>query len=123
RRLAVDQGIGKKALGGVVLEPGFAEATGIFRLGDALLVRMQLDIVADAAAKSAGGVFDYGKAHPDSHGIRPTGGSRPRLAGMFAVVVRTGRNHKRSAQFSTEATSSDTARLVAAGFDHFPGAC
>ncbi len=47
----------------MILEPGFAQAASIFGLGDALAIGVQLDIVTDAAAKGAGGVFDHGQAH------------------------------------------------------------
>src|SRR5262249_44840084 len=42
----------------------FAKTARVFGLGDALSFRMQFDIVTDAAAKRAGGIFDYGQAHP-----------------------------------------------------------
>src|SRR5262249_42292615 len=63
RRPAVDQGVRIEALGGVVLEPRFAQAAGPLGLDDLLTLGVQLDVVADAAAEGAGGVFYDGQSH------------------------------------------------------------
>ena len=62
-RLAVDEGVGVEALGGVVFEPRLPEDAGALGFGDAHAVGVQLDVVADAAAEGARRVFDDREGH------------------------------------------------------------
>jgi hypothetical protein len=47
-------------LGGMILEPAFAEAAGPFGLDDLQFVGVQFDVIAHAAAEGTGGVFNNG---------------------------------------------------------------
>jgi hypothetical protein len=47
----------------MVAEPGFAEAARALGFDDAVTVGVQLDIIANAAAKGARGVLDDLQAH------------------------------------------------------------
>ena len=43
----------------VIFEPRFTEAARPLGLDDSHAVGMQLDVIANATAKGAGGIFDY----------------------------------------------------------------
>ena len=57
RRLAVNHRH-RPLFNRVIEEPRLAEHTGVLRLGDLVAVHGQFHVIADTAAKSAGGVFD-----------------------------------------------------------------
>ncbi len=54
---AVDQ-TGRTSLEPMAEEPRLAQDAGVLRLGDAIALDLERDVVAEAAAEGAGGVFD-----------------------------------------------------------------
>ena len=67
---AVHEGNGVFLFSCVIEKPGGAENAGVVGLMDANFVVMQVDVVADAAAKGAGGVLDELQRHLTSNLIR-----------------------------------------------------
>ena len=58
RFTTVDQGHGIFLFGGVIQEPRGSQDTSMIRFVNAHFVVVQLDVVADAATKRTGGIFD-----------------------------------------------------------------
>src|SRR5579872_2188403 len=92
----------------MILEPTHSQDAGGLGVGDALAVAVQFNVVADATAEGAGRVFRHGQFHSLS----------PLLAANLAV--RTGRNHKRSAEGAPLVAAANAPRHVAPGFNLFP---
>src|SRR4051794_6517858 len=81
----------------------------MFCLRNARAVRMQLDIIANATAKSASRVLHHGQFHVPTSCYSP-----------LNLTVRTGRNDKSSAQRSALTTPARAPRHVPPGGDLLP---
>ena len=104
--LPVDQRIGIEPFRGVVVEPRLAEAARALGLDDPSSSACKLDIVADAAAKRAGGVLEQPSgSSQSSSGCGATEVRRTGLRGCSITgfaFARTGRHDERSAQLAAE---------------------
>jgi len=88
RRLAVHQGIRIQPLRRVILEPRLAQAARALGLDDLLPLGVQLDVVADAAAEGASGVFDNRQGRAILRSSAGPNRSDERVASSLGGVAR-----------------------------------